>query len=198
MQKRSKETRERILAVSEKLFSQSGYETTGVAEICSEAGISKGAFYYHFKTKQAVFLQLLERWLVELDNQLNIIRERTKRVPETLIDMTTMIHFVFEAANDRLPMFLEFWVQASRDPEVWKATISPYRHYQEFFASLVREGIAEGSLQPVVPKTAAMMIVSLAVGLLLQGLLDPDGADWEQVTKQSMQYLIEGLGESNS
>jgi AcrR family transcriptional regulator len=194
MQKRSEETRERILAAAEKLFSQSGYDSTGVADICTKAGISKGAFYYSFKTKQAVFLNLLERWLAELDTQLNIIRERAKTVPEALLDMTAMIQFVFEAANDRLPMFLEFWVQASRDSDVWKATISPYRHYQDFFTSLVQEGISEGSLRPVVPKDTAIMIVSLAVGLLLQGLLDPDGTDWAQVTKKSMQNLIEGLG----
>ncbi len=45
-------------------------------------------------------------------------------------------------------MFLEFWLQASRDETVWKAVIAPYRHYQEHFARLVEDGIAEGSLKP--------------------------------------------------
>ncbi len=90
-------------------------------------------------------------------------------------------------------MFLEFWSQASRDPEVWKATIAPYRRYQTIFAGLIQEGIDEGTLRPIDPRTGAQVIVSLAVGLFLQGLLDPQGADWKQVARDSFQSLVGGV-----
>jgi len=62
MQQRSEETRKHILEAAQRLFSAKGYDATGVAEICQAAGVSKGAFYHHFLTKQAVFLVLLENW----------------------------------------------------------------------------------------------------------------------------------------
>jgi hypothetical protein len=58
---------------------------------------------------------------------------------------------------------------------------------------MIKQGIAEGSLKPVDADYAARTIVSLALGLLLQGLLDPTGAQWGLVTQQSIQFLLDGI-----
>jgi AcrR family transcriptional regulator len=190
-QKRAEETRGRILDAAVRKFSISGYDAASVDDICAEAGVSKGAFYHHFPTKQAVFLALMQGWLGTIDMGMEAVRAET--VPETMIKMTNLLPGVFAAAEDRLPMFLEFWLQASRDETVWKAVIAPYRHYQEHFARLVEDGIAEGSFKPIDSQVAAQIIVSLAVGLVLQGVLDPRGADWEKTARESMQILMNGL-----
>jgi AcrR family transcriptional regulator len=190
-QQRSEETRARILDAAVRRFAISGYEATSVDDICSEAGVSKGAIYHHFPTKQAIFLALLQGWLGMIDLGMDAARKGT--IPETLVDMTNLLPGVFAAAEDRLPMFLEFWLQASRDENVWKAMIAPYHHYQEHFAKLVEDGVTEGTLKPVDPHVAAQVIVSLAVGLVLQGVLDPHGANWEKTARESMQILMNGL-----
>ncbi len=190
-QQRSEETRARILDAAVRRFAVVGYDAASVDDICSEAGVSKGAFYHHYPTKQAIFLALMQGWLKLIDIGLDAARKDT--VPETLMHMTNLLPGVFAAAEDRLPMFLEFWLQASRDETVWKAIIAPYRHYQDQFARLVKDGVAEGSLKPTDPQAAALAIVSLAVGLVLQGVLDPHGADWEKTARESMRLLMNGL-----
>ena len=190
-QQRSEETRARILDAAVRRFAVVGYDAASVDDICSEAGVSKGAFYHHYPTKQAIFLALMQGWLKLIDIGLDAARKDT--VPETFIQMTNLLPGVFAAAEDRLPMFLEFWLQASRDETVWKAIIAPYRHYQDQFAGLVEDGVAEGSLKPTDPQAAALTIVSLAVGLVLQGVLDPHGADWEKTARESMHLLMYGL-----
>ena len=190
-QHRGEETRSRILDAAVKRFAIAGYDAASVDEICTEAGVSKGAFYHHFPTKQAVFLALMQGWLAMIDLGMEAVHQDS--VPETLVTMTDLLPGVFAAAENRLPMFLEFWLQASRDETVWKAIIAPYRHYQEHFSKLVQAGMDEGSLKPVEPKVAAQVIVSLAVGLVLQGVLDPHGADWEKAARESMQILMNGL-----
>ena len=190
-QQRGEETRGRILDAAVRRFAMAGYDAASVDDICTEAGVSKGAFYHHFPTKQAVFLALMQGWLGMIDTGMEAVRKGT--VPEILITMTNLLPGVFAAAEDRLPMFLEFWLQASRDETVWKAVIAPYRHYQETFSKLMQDGVAEGSLKPVDPQVAAQVIVSLAVGLVLQGVLDPHGADWEKTARESMQILMNGL-----
>jgi AcrR family transcriptional regulator len=191
MQQRSEETRTHILEAALKRFANHGYNAASIDQICADAGVSKGAFYHHFPSKQAIFLELLKGWLATIDAGFEAVRQGT--VPETLMRMTGILPAVFAAADDRLPMFLEFWLQASRDEKIWEATISPYRHYQDYFANLIQQGIDEGSFAPVNPQSTAQMIVSLAVGLLLQGLLDPDGSDWEKVARESMQVVLKGL-----
>lgn len=198
MQLRSEETRERILAAALKCFARSGYQAAGVAEICAEGGFSKGALYHHFKTKQEIFLTLLNGWLDEIDAGLLHARQRGEPVDKALIHMAEQIQGIFQSPDERLPMFIEFWAQAIHDPAVWQATIEPYHRYQKYFADMLREGIAEGSLRELGPDAAARTIVSLAVGLLLQGVLDPHGATWGDLAGQSMSYVMEGMARRNS
>jgi len=71
-------------------------------------------------------------------------------------------------------MFLEFWIQANRQPAIWESTISPYRGYLQMFSSIIEEGVKEGSLKREVdPDSAARVIIALALGLLLQAFFDP-------------------------
>jgi AcrR family transcriptional regulator len=197
MQNRSRETRQRILTAALLVFAQNGYDASGVAEICSQAGVSKGAFYHHFPSKQAVFMSLLTEWLQTLDRQLALIHQENETIPQTLLEMTNLMQGLFNNARSYLPVFLEFWAQAIREPQVWQALISPYHRYQEFFTGLMSEGIAQGSLKPIDPKVAAVTVVSLAVGLLLQGLLDPSGENWAGITQESFNALLYGIVENN-
>ncbi len=192
MQQRSEETRAQIIRSAVKLFSVHGYNAASVELICKDAGVSKGAFYHHFESKQALFLALLDGWLKTIDNAIEFSRD--KSVPETFVQITEAFPYIFESAGENLPMFLEFWLQASRDDKIWQASIAPYRRYHEYFTSLIKRGVDEGSFVEVDPDLTARMIVAMAMGLLLQSLLDPKGAKWEgaarEVTTMMMQTLL--------
>ncbi|SDY10263.1 DNA-binding transcriptional regulator, AcrR family [Evansella caseinilytica] len=64
-------TKERILQVAEKLFSESGFDGTGVDKIAKEAGINKGSIYYHFKDKNDIIESLFHNILQEVEEHLN-------------------------------------------------------------------------------------------------------------------------------
>jgi AcrR family transcriptional regulator len=192
-QQRSEETRARILSAAYEAFSREGYDATGVAQICAAAGVSKGAFYHHFPTKQAVFLTLLEDWLAEIDRGLAGALEGSPSVAQAILGMAGQVRETFRTADRRLPMFLEFWSKASRDPAIRPIVIAPYRRYEAYFAALIRQGVEDGSLNPVDPDLAARALVSLAVGLFLQGILDPQGAAWDLVALGSIQLMMSGL-----
>jgi AcrR family transcriptional regulator len=196
MQKRSEETRARILSAASDLFARNGYDATGVAEICQAAGVSKGAFYHHFPTKQQVFVALLEDWLAGVDARMGGFLAQGADIPQGLVAMTAITHEIFERASGQLPMFLEFWRESSHNPAVWKATIAPYRQYTDLFAGVIQRGVEEGSLRPVNPHSAARTVVALALGLILQGVMDPQGAAWTEVARDGMSLLVNGLSKT--
>ena len=192
-QARGLQTRTRILEAAQSEFARHGYDATGVAELCRVAGVTKGAFYHHFPSKQEVFLELLSSWLNALDEQARQVVGTDSPAPDVLLSMARMSSQVLVDAHGQLPMFLEFWAQAARDPSVWQATVAPYRRYRSLFAELVRRGVKDGSLRPVEPEDAARTILALAVGMVLQGLLDPEGADWGQAMEGSIRLILDGL-----
>ena len=194
MQTRSEETRMNILSVAQGLFAQKGYEATGIMDICDAAGVSKGAFYHHFPSKQAIFMALLEDWLAQLDMLMQAAMAAAPNVPEGLVEMAGFTSSVFEAADTQFPLFLEFWIQAGRQPQIWQTVVAPYHRYQALFSSIFDKGIQEGSLnQEISSAAAARVIIALAMGLLLQALFDPDGANWSQVTQEGVRMLMDGL-----
>jgi AcrR family transcriptional regulator len=197
MQRRSELTRSQIMDAAISLFSEGGYEATSVAEICAVANASKGAFYHHFPAKQDLFLQILNDWLDGVDERLFTRRQGDETVPDALLRMAKAIGFVFQTASGQLPMFLEFMVQASRDEAVWAAAVAPYRRYQDQFALLIREGQAEGSVRPDVDaQVTAQSIISLAIGVLLQSVMDPESADWEKVINYGIAAVVADIKRS--
>jgi AcrR family transcriptional regulator len=191
MQQRSEETQAQIIKSAIKLFSTNGYTAASVDMICKDAGISKGAFYHHFESKQALFLALLDSWLTTIDMGIEASREKT--APETFLQIAEGYPYIMKTASQGLPMFLEFWLQASRDEKIWQASITPYRRYHKYFTALIKQGVEEGSFVEVDPEVASRLIVSTAMGLLLQSLLDPKGANWKNVAKESSDMLVNSL-----
>lgn len=192
-QLRAEHTRAAILDAAQTCFAQHGYDATGVAEICRQAGISKGAFYHHFPSKQEVYLELLNAWLAQLDRQMVALQAGGETVPQALRAMSAMLPQVFQVASGQLPIFLDFWAQAARQPHLWQATIAPFQHYRNFLTGLLNTGLEEGSLQDTEPELAAQLLIAIAVGVLLQGLLDPEKADWGQVAQRGIEGYLRSI-----
>lgn len=190
---RSTITRSAILDAATRLFARDGYDTTGVAEICETAGVSKGAFYYHFESKEAVFLELIDSWLKALEATLQEVTAQAETVPDGLLDMAGMVQQVFENNRQFMGLFLELWTHASRNEKVRLATLAPYRRYQDIFASLIQRGIDEGTIAPVDPAAAGQMLLSLSSGLFLQASLEPTGTDWGRILQESINIFLNGL-----
>ncbi len=197
-QERRDETRSRILASARERFTSGGFDATSVADICATSGVSKGAFYHHFPSKQAVFVALLERWIAELDESVRSAAARDEPVPRRLENLAGLVGQVSELGSGQIPMFLEFWRQAAKDPDIWRLTVDPYRRFREAFAALIQDGIEEGTLRPVDPDAAALVLVSTGIGLVLQGALNPAEAGPPDAGEQAVRMLLDGLAKEAS
>jgi AcrR family transcriptional regulator len=192
-QQRGEETRAHLIETAARSFAEQGYDATSVAEICLRAGVSKGAFYHHFDSKQDLFLDLLDFWLRGLVQQLEVARLGASTMPGGLIRMAEEARIVFEMAGQYVPIFLEFFAQARRDPAILERTVETYRTYRNFFARLIQAGIEDGSLREVDPDLASQVILSMAIGLLWQSVHYPAESDWGDVAVRGVRLLLRGL-----
>lgn len=151
------ETVQKILDASLKLFLEKGYEETTVLDIISEmGGLTRGAFYHHFKSKEEVFDALCEILFYESNpfekakshKELNGL-EKLKFVLRTSFDETE--HHQLSMASMQLlesPAFLKKMIESNQE-------LAPM--YQE----LIEEGIQDGSIQSEQPKLLADLFVLL-------------------------------------
>lgn len=187
---RGEETRAIILESAISAFAAFGYDGTGVAEICTSAGISKGAFYHHFESKQSLYLELLNDWLGSIDNEFKNIRNNASSTVEALIEMTSIFRNLFDPGDTKIAIFVEFLTRASRQPETRELALAPYRRYQAYFTDLIRQGVAEGTLRTQHPEQAATLLISMSVGLILHALIDPESSDPGKKAEDSSTLFI--------
>jgi TetR/AcrR family acrAB operon transcriptional repressor len=85
MARRTKEeaaaTRDSILDAAEKLFVQQGVSRTTLQHIASEAGVTRGAIYWHFDDKGALFNAMMERAILPLEAELELLDQSTSADP---------------------------------------------------------------------------------------------------------------------
>lgn len=189
----AQETRQKILTAAATCFSRMGYDAASVSNICLEAGVTKGAFYYHFPSKQALFFDLINLWLADLDFNFQGARQESKDVPESFDKMAHFVGSTFDRSTGYMPIFLEFWLHSIREPQIWELTIQPYRRYLNYFVSLIQDGVAEGSFRPHEENISARALISMAIGLVLTGLMDPTTNTWEHSVPDSVKFFFEGI-----
>ena len=90
------DTKERILLTSLQLFAQRGYAAVSVSDIAGALGITKGALYRHFESKQAIFDAILAR-MAQRDGeqaQAHDLPEGTADTEKAAYEAATMAHIV--------------------------------------------------------------------------------------------------------
>jgi len=193
-EQRREETRAALMEAATQAFSERGYDATGVAEICRRAGVSKGAFYYHFESKQAIFMALVAAWLSELEQALGPAFPGAGSASDRLQELSHRFRDVLASQSPRVTLILEFWTQASRNEAIRQTVLTLYRAFQSFFEGLIQDGIGEGSLRGLDSAVVSRVVLAIASGLFFQGLLDPEGTDWGALAEESVRILMSGIG----
>lgn len=187
---RGQTTKSSILKAAAICFEEKGYDKTDVDEICRKANLTKGAFYHHFSSKQELFIKMLEQWVKRVAGQLDLNEFKSKNTLELLLSIPEKFKPAFEEVDKQLPIFLQLFVKAISDKDLNKMALKSYNEFLTFFTSIIKKGVREGSIKKVKPDDAAKVLFSLTIGLLMQGLLNPEGEDWVKLAKRSIIMIL--------
>ncbi|HPR34391.1 MAG TPA: TetR/AcrR family transcriptional regulator [Anaerolineaceae bacterium] len=189
-------SRDKILQSAVQLFLEEGFEATSVNDICKHAGVSKGSFYHYFETKQALFLTMMENWSSRvMQSVLSQPISVESSVKDVLVKMPYQFNAAFAAVPKGFPILVDFWRQAMADPAIWKTAVEPYRYFMGFFMRVIETGQLDGSIRKDVDsEIMARLLVSVAMGYLLEAAFDQEKADWSAITSEGLRLLLEGIG----
>lgn len=191
--KKSEDARSKLLMAAYDCFARFGYEQTGVAQICSQAGFSKGAFYHHFESKQEIFLDLFRLFMSGMNDQFQQCVESKEPALEKLLKLERLLTDLIVQAQDKMPIFLDFYSQALRDKQIWAMFVAPYTDYHAILTDLIQQGIEEGSFRKVEPENAAGVLMSTGLGLLFRSMVSDSEQAWDTQVRAAMDLFMESL-----
>ncbi len=146
------ETVKIILDAALKLFLEKGYEKTSILDIVGEMkGLTRGAFYHHFKTKEEVFFALSDK-LFEDNEPFEKVKNRTD------LNGLEKIRYVlqFNESESYNALQLQILPLLANSPTALKVFIDNQRIFlAPKFAVLIEEGINDGSIKAKHPKLVA-------------------------------------------
>jgi AcrR family transcriptional regulator len=167
-----KATRQKLVDAALKLFSTSGYEHATVDDISAAAGYSKGAYYFHFSTKDDILLELLRLWTDDRSAVLAAADAPGSR--ESLRDGLAAF-FSYRDAPQWPGVLLEFWSQAIRHPEVSKRLGQAYAGWRRQLAEAFQAAGAAGALRIESAEEAAAVALAAHDGYAVQMAIGSPG-----------------------
>lgn len=168
--------RAQIRKAAYECFRDRGYHDTSVDQICEMAGISKGSFYWHYAAKQDVFVDILETWTRQVMDELYEQFEEAVLADDYRAALTQALGREIHRGRVIVPLWLEFTVHATREPEIREALAKFYRRARTAIAEMLRPVLEERCNDDEIRGIAACVFGAYA-GLIIQDVSDPERAD---------------------
>ena len=154
------ETVQKILDVSLKLFLEKGFEETSVLDIVNNlGGLTRGAFYHHFKSKEEVLDALGDRMFLE-NNPFDKVKDEKGLSGLEKIRKVIKMQFL----NEEQQQVNLMSVSALTSPKIFVNYLtSNQKIVAPYFEALIREGVADGSIQSIkYPEYLASLLVFIS------------------------------------
>ncbi len=167
--------RDQILDAATARFAANGFQATGMADVIAASGLSAGAVYRYFRSKDELIAAIVERVVGEAAARFEVLL-RQEPVPDPATAVATAVRMVADVAGrgpvDLTRVAVQAWGEALRNPEVHAVVDRTYRTIRGFFVEVVRRGQQAGTIPADAdPLHLGATMLSAVLGFLLQRLL---------------------------
>ena len=185
------ERREQILNAAEKVFNRLGFNKARMDDIVVESGLSKGALYWYYKSKDAIILALLDRVFVGEIAQFDKLVDAEGSASERLEQLMRTIAQEMASLKRLMPLMFEFVALAARQKSVRETLGGYYRRYHRIISEIIRQGIDSGEFGDIDADEVALAFITLGEGLAMLWFIDPDWVDWDDVHELPTKLLLD-------
>lgn len=196
----SEERKNQILEAAIAAFARLGFRAARMDDIAEQAGLSKGALYLYYKSKDAIIAALLKYLFAQEFKQLQILVESDREglVAEHLMTLTHQFASTTQWMSRLMPIAFEFYAIAGRDKEVRQFLKEYFKDYRTLLARLIGRGIEQGEFRAIDAEATAITLAALFEGLALLFFVDPEAILWADQAETSVRLLLSGLQRPSS
>ena len=192
------EVRDDLLAAAARVFARRGFHGASVEAIFEDAGLSTGAIYSNFASKEELFLTLYEERIERRRRELRSAVEEAGGGQAGLAAAAANVEAAFGGEREWFLLYFEFALHAARDPVFARR----FRKVRQAGLRELERGLSEGlqhaGLEPQLPaKDLARGLRAVSYGLALDGLVD-DHKGFERLFGRLTELIFRGLASESS
>lgn len=186
-------TRQIILKAALECFTKYGYINTSMNDIVKYSGISKGGIYWHFKSKEEMFVQLIEE---EYEPWLNTVHSALATTSDPIEKLKKYGELFYSQID--LPVFKmipeSYWGDVG---EHYRDRLNKcYSKDNELIYAVFTEAIAQNQIRITDAKALTWIYISMLEGLFAELSLEWDNKDKDELVKyfeQGIDIFLDGI-----
>ncbi|KJS17685.1 MAG: hypothetical protein VR69_03955 [Peptococcaceae bacterium BRH_c4b] len=175
-------------------FLASGYSGTSVDNIVKASGVSKGGIYWHFKSKEEIFLYMIEKWLHEHKRE---IQSRLSPDDSATAKLNKFVDFAVEKAQSPVYALVHEFLMGSRDKSIFNQIINLVDNYSEenIITVIINQGIENGEFKPLDARAASEIFRAVFDGIIIRWnhSQNKDISALRRIAKTAIHIYLEGL-----
>jgi AcrR family transcriptional regulator len=188
------QTRARLLKAAGEVFAKHGYDRASLDDVAAAAGLTKGAVYSSFASKDELFYALMHERIDERLASVAAALDRQTTLENTTRDAGAAVAgLIFSQAEWHL-LFIEFWARAVRDPGLQEEFARQRRSARKLVARFIEQQAHQLRIElPAPADQLAVTVLALSNGIAIEQLADPETVD-PSVFGTALSLLLDGLG----
>lgn len=181
---RSDEKVQAILDAAVRLLAERGYPATTIAEIATEAGVSRGLLHYYFKSKEQLLAQVVRAGSGAYMELVEAMFGQSQSADDLAKGLVGAVRAILESDPTFVNLSMECWSLAHESPLVARELEDLYRQFRDAICEGLEEAVGRGIIEPAIPLDAlAALLLAITDGVVMQFLIHPalaaDETLWE-------------------
>ena len=190
--KHPEETVHLILDVAFRLFMEKGYEHTSIQDIINNlGGLSKGAIYHHFRSKEDILIAVTDRMTAESNQMLAVIRDRQDLSGEEKLKTIFKESIARSVQDDIFTVAPDFHNNPKLLFSLLHDTIEEV--VPNYILPIIQQGISDGSIKTDYPKQLAELIL-LAANIWMNPMVFDSSEEDSYCKFMILSQMLQGFG----
>ena len=189
----SQERKDQILAAATKVFTERGFAEARMDDIVAESGLSKGALYWYFDSKDAIIINLLDRVFDWETANLQAILEHQDSAAHKLTAFVEVTIQDLNKIRPLMPILIDFWSLSLRKKTINQAIKRYYQRFLDILEPILQYGIDQGEFRLVNVNETALAIGAVFEGTILLWAYFSETIDIEEQFRTNLDLVLNGL-----
>ena len=185
--------KEQIMSAALSVVVSKGYDQSRMDDIVEKSQLSKGAIYWYYKSKEEVYLSLVDYWFVQYSSGVVDTLKQQESASDQLKALFDFFIEQFDKNPTTFKLLVEFWRLAGLNPDFNAKLQQIYSDFLEYIIEIIKVGVANGEFKNVEPRITALSILINIEGINWFTLFDKSGVEAHEYIDTISNFILNGL-----